>query len=563
MSQPNPSIALARVIIDEIGRHGVDFIVLSPGSRSGALAIAAAESKATTRVVVDERSAAFWALGRAKATGVPAVVISTSGTAPANYLPAVVEADMSLTPLLVISADRPAEMIGIGANQTIDQVDLFGDKIRFSATIEAPDADVDGNESWRSTVSRALNASVGDGCQPGPVHLNVAFREPTVPVSDDGRSRSAQFLHPIEGRADGRPWIGADRTQPPAEPEQVVPTSSRGIVIAGDGVYDRDALFKAARAIGWPLLATALSGLRGRETISKYHYGLSRGVPDSLRPEVVVAVGSVGPSERLEQLIGTADLRFRVDGSGRTIDPSRNATRVIHGDPVEVLGTVEEDLGDRGWSDLWLALDRSVGDSIDTYLGGLSDPTGPGVAATLNSCDWDTLVAASSLPIRDVDSQVAKAGRVIGNRGASGIDGFISTALGVASAGPNTIALSGDLSLLHDINGFLADQLGDLLVIVVDNDGGGLFDLLPQASHAPHFERLFVTPHHLRLEHLSKLHDLGYREVRAISELGEIVSEAPREGISLIRVPVDRKRDLAVRHALDEIGSEAARSVEG
>ncbi|HEX6145311.1 MAG TPA: thiamine pyrophosphate-binding protein, partial [Acidimicrobiia bacterium] len=193
MTHPNPSTALARVVIDELAHGGVRQVAIAPGSRSGALAIAAAAHlEVHTRVFIDERSAAFWALGSARASGSPAAVIATSGTASANFFPAIVEADMSCVPLVVISADRPAEMQGIGSNQTIDQVEMFGRKVRSYRGIEAPDEDVDGNVSWRHTVRDILESAVGRP-QPGPVHLNVAFREPTVPVTHDGRTRGAVY----------------------------------------------------------------------------------------------------------------------------------------------------------------------------------------------------------------------------------------------------------------------------------------------------------------------------------------------------------------------------------
>lgn len=560
MSQPNPSTALAVVLVDELVRNAVDFVVLSPGSRSAALALAAdANDRVSVQVVIDERSAGFWALGRAKATGRPAAVISTSGTAAANYLPAVVEAEMSMTPLVVITADRPVEMRGVGANQTIDQIGLFGGHVRHSRAIEAPTVAEDGNDVWRSAVSEAVQEARGRSGRAGAVHLNVAFREPTVPVSDDGRSQSAEYNHPTDGRPGGQPWLARMAAETP-DHELEMPESDRGLVVVGDGRYDRLALLAAADDLGWPVLATALSGLRGRDVVSSYHLGLAGGVPQALRPEVVLAVGRVGPSQRLETLIAAADFRFRVDSSGRHIDPLRNATEVIRGDPVALLTAVPNPAPVE-WAQAWRRNDQAVRDATSTYLAGLADPTGPGVADTLNGCDWETLVVASSLPIRDVDGHLARTGPVIGNRGASGIDGFVSTALGVASASSSTVALSGDLSLFHDSNGFLASAQPDLVMLVVDNGGGGLFDLLPQARHALGFERLFITPPDRDLAKLADLHRLTYSETDDLTKLeGVIASGHERGGVTLVRIPVDRKADLATRRALDEIGAEAARS---
>lgn len=563
MSQPNPSTALAVVLIDELVRNGVDFIVVSPGSRSAALALAAdANDAVSLQVVIDERSAAFWALGRAKATGSPTAVISTSGTAAANFFPAVVEADMSMTPLVVLTADRPEEMRHVWANQTIDQVGLYGDYVRFDGAIEAPTADDDGNRHWRSLVCEAIAGASGISGRAGAAHLNVAFREPTVPVSDDGRSQSAPYDQSIEGRPGGRPWVTAERMPELPLPDIVLPVSERGIVIAGDGVYDRAALLESAIAAGWPLLGTALSGLRGRGAISSYHHLLAGGVPADLLPEVVVVVGRVGPSQRLEALIAEAGHRLRVDPSGRHIDPGRNATAVVRADPAAVLSAVVPGVDDGRWAEMWRSSDREVRQATSDYLAGLSEPTGPGLAMTLNGCNWETLVVASSLPIRDVDTQVTRAGAILANRGASGIDGFVSTALGVASAGSRTLALSGDLSLLHDSNGFLASESPDLVMVVVDNGGGGLFDLLPQARHAPGFERLFTTPPKRDLSRLAAFHELTYAETGELSRLASLV-EAGQEGggVTVIRVPVDRLADAATREALDEIGAQAVRSV--
>ncbi len=563
MSKPNPSTALAVVLIDELVRNGVDFIVLSPGSRSAALALAAdANDAVSLQVVIDERSAAFWALGRAKATGAPAAVISTSGTAAANFWPAVVEADMSMTPLVVLTADRPEEMRGVWANQTIDQIGLYGGYVRFDVAIEAPTADDDGNERWRSTVCEAIGEARGRGGRAGAVHLNVAFREPTVPVSDDGRSQSPPYNHSIEGRPEGRPWVSVGTTPDASHPQVEVPATERGLVIAGDGVYDRGALLAAAEAAGWPLLGTALSGLRGRGALSAYHHLLADGVPPEMRPETVVVVGRVGPSQRLEALVAEAGYRLRIDASGRHIDPGRNATAVIRADPAAVLAELVPDRVSGRWAELWSLTEREVREATSSYLAGLRSPTGPGVAAMLDDSRWETLVVASSLPIRDVDSQLTRAGAVVANRGASGIDGFVSTALGVASAGSQTVALSGDLSLLHDSNGFIASNTQDLVIVVVDNGGGGLFDLLPQARHAPGFERLFTTPPNRDVAHLAAFHGIQYSETDDLSELSRMVTLGQDGGgVALIRVPVDRQTDAASRRALDEIGAVTASSV--
>ena len=564
MSQPNPSIAMARALVDELTRGGVTLFVISPGSRSAALAIAASQQPGVeTRVVLDERSAAFHALGRVKATGHPAAVIATSGTAPANYLPAVVEADLSLTPLILISADRPIELRGIGANQTVDQVNLYGDRVRRFDDLPAPDELHDLNVEWRSVAASLVAAALGGVDKPGPVHLNVAFREPTVPVSDDGRTSVSTYSFPIAGRASGQPWFATTELAQPgvAFPVEYQP---HGVVIAGEGDYDPERLISVADRLGWPVLATAQSGLRGARVVGSYHHLLVDGVPHFLRPEIVCAIGAIGPSQRVEELVSAADTRIRVDRWGRHIDPARNASHILQADPVGVLETlIPAARSNNAWSETWFEIDAALRVRMSDLIDSEPSPTGAAVAESLNRSSWGTLVVGSSLPIREVDAHLGRSGEVVANRGASGIDGFVSTALGVASARPRAVAITGDLGLLHDANGFLTDSGDDLVVIVVDNNGGGLFDGLPQARHAPSFERLFVAPQHRDLEILAHLHNLNYVEVTDVTELAEVVDiELIRSGISLIRVPVSRDVDLKMRQVLDDLARESVRSAD-
>ena len=541
MSHPNPSTALARVVIDELSADGVGFLAIAPGSRSAALAAAADQHPdIETRVFVDERSAAFHSLGVARASGRPAGVIATSGTAPANFMPAVVEADMSCVPLVVVSADRPAELQGVGANQTIDQVELFGFKVRAYSGIEAARADLEGNEDWRTTV-RSLVAKA-TGTKPGPVHLNVAFREPTVPVSDDGRTQGDLYPFPT-------PRLGTELSIEDALEEMSFPDvdAARGIVIAGDGDYGRAGLLDAARVLGWPVLATALSGLRGQGVVARYHALLAEGVPQTLTPATVVAIGAIGPDPVLERLVAEAAVRVRIDAWGRTIDPGRNATHVIEGDAVRLLGGIKGAAA-QTWRDDWLDRDREIGDMVEADLAEERSLSGAVIARTLDRIDWGALVVGSSLPIREVDAHLTRSGLVFANRGASGIDGFVSTALGVAAVIPGTVAFCGDLSFLHDSNGFLNDGSIDLTVVVADNHGGGLFDSLPQARHAPSYERLFITDPERDLASLALFHGANAVVVDSYESLMEAVERGlGRPNVDVVLARVDRVHDLEVR----------------
>lgn len=544
MTQPNPSTALARALIDELVVHGVTSVFMSPGSRSGALAIASAEhADIDLRVVLDERSAAFHALGVARASNGPAVVLCTSGTAVANFFPAIVEADMACVQLVAVSADRPVELRGVGANQTIDQVEMFGAKVRAFEELAAPEPLVDANRLWREAVTRAMNRARGP--RPGPVHLNVAFREPTVPVTDDGRTVGEAYRFGIPRIDTGEDLVA--EVHPSATFD--IP-ADRGVVIAGEGEYDRRGLADAAAAAGWPVLATALSGMRGGAVVSAYARLLRNGVPEDLLPRTVVAVGSIGPDTRLEDLVEAADTRVRVDWWGRSIDPRRNSTHVVTGDPVSLLSGIEG-TADAEWRRTWAEADEMAKVEMGRLLAATEGITGAEVAVALNDVDWGALVVASSLPIREVDTHLTRGGSVFANRGASGIDGFISTAFGVASVIPRTLALSGDLSLLHDSNAFIHEGRFDLTVVVVDNEGGGLFDSLPQAAHAPEFDRLFVTPPKRDLEAIASFHGARFASV---TDTPALVSDANASlesgGVHVIRVPVDRGLDLDVRRQL-------------
>jgi len=558
LTQPNPSTAMARAVIDELARGEVSLVVISPGSRSAALVIAAAEHPdLETRVVLDERSAAFLGLGRAKATGAPAAVISTSGTASSNFLPAVVEADLSLTPLILLTADRPAEMRGVGANQTIDQRRLFGSKVRRFAELAAPGPDTDMNHHWRSLTAEVVARSRGWAGRPGPVQLNVAFREPTVPVPDDGRTRAEPYPHSIEGREGSIPWLRLPIADPPGLPKPDLPEASRPLLVLGEGAYDRSAMRSHVERLEWPALATALSGMRGDGVVTSYHHLLADGIPEILRPELVVAVGAIGPSPRLQSLVSSARVSIRVDRWGRRLDPDRSVTHLIHADPVALLGQFSKG-GEPGWAEAWSAADATAREAMTRLLAEAPSPTGAAVVEALCDVGWDTLVAASSLPIREVDAHLVAPGAVVGNRGASGIDGFVSTARGVASAGRATVALSGDLSLLHDQNGLLSDEPDDLVLVVLDNEGGGLFDSLPLPEHAPEYERLFLAPPHRDLGLLARFHDIPVTTVTDRAAIIRAVSEGIEAGgIRMVRVPIDRRADLGMRRALDDVGAAA------
>ena len=551
MTQPNPSTAQARAIADELWRQGVGYAVISPGSRSAALAIAFEEHPGlTTRVVTDERSAAFHALGRARASGSPVVVLATSGTAVANHMPAVAEADLSLVPLISISADRPPDLLHVGANQTMEQVGIFGGRVRWSCSIPAAEPGVDANGYWRSTVSQAVGRACGHGARPGPVHLNVAFREPTVPVPDDGRTKGEPYPFSIEGRANDAPWQTHQRVSPgPADIE----LGGSGLVVAGEGDYDPESVSVAARELGWPVLATATSGLRRFDSVTTYHHLLVEGVPPALRPDLVVSVGRIGPSDRLGTLTALPIPQVQVDPWGAWQDPRRHATHMIQADPTLILQGLGPAPGAR-LLEAWRDAETTMRSALEERLQVDEPASGASLARVLARVDPGLLVAGSSMPIRDIDAHYTGSARVVSNRGVSGIDGFISTALGAASTiTRGTVAFCGDLTFLHDSTGFVADELADVVFVVVDNGGGGLFDLLPQAEHAPSFERLFITPHGLDLAGLAAAYGIDSSTVVEVGLVADRVNDLlERGGPHVMVVPVEREADLKARRSLDD-----------
>lgn len=596
MTEPaNPSHALALVLVDELARCGVTEAVLAPGSRSAALAMVLHdEPRVRLHVEVDERSAGFLAIGLARATGRPAVVVVTSGSAVANLHPAVVEADTGQVPLLLVTADRPPELHHTGANQTIDQAGLFGRAPRHAVTLGVAEDRAGQPRAWRSVVSRAVAETLGLSGPPGPVHLDVPFREPTVPASDDGRAPAERpYATSIDGRADGRPYTSVTRA-PRVLPDpdltdlaaRLVATE-RGLVVVGQSSAEAAAIVALAEATGYPLVAEPTSGARrGPLAIGTAHHLLGHeGFRRRHVPDLVLRIGRTGLSRPLASHLGAHVPQLLIDPDGTWADPERTVSELVVADVAATCRALAGRLAvpaSSEWGERWRAADAAARGAIDAVLDADDRPTEPravrDVAAALP--DGATLVVASSMPIRDLDQVLApRPGlRVLANRGASGIDGFVSTALGVALAasdpsavrlpGP-TVALTGDLSLLHDTNGLLVSPDAatlDLTIVVLDNDGGGIFSFLPQAAYPASFERVFGTPHGRDLAALAALHDLAYHPVTSAAALAPTMTAATEAGgLHLVHVRTDRATNVevhrrltaAVHRALDELAASA------
>jgi 2-succinyl-5-enolpyruvyl-6-hydroxy-3-cyclohexene-1-carboxylate synthase len=545
------------VLVDELQRFGLEHAVVAPGSRSAPLALALhTEPSITVHVVIDERSAAFLALGIARAIRAPVLVLCTSGTAAANFHPAVIEADHARVPLLVVTADRPEELRATGANQTIDQTRLYGGAVRFFAEIAAPhDSAAGAAPRWRSLVGQAYATAAGSPS--GPVHLNVAFREPLVEPGGEPAEPAAG------GRPGGRAWtetMVAERrpsTEISAGLAEEIAAVERGLIVAGDCDIDSAPVVELAEKTGWPLLAEPTSGARwGTNAITTFD-ALLRHVSFAAahRPELVVRVGKPALSRALAGLLGSEVPQVLIDRDGARLDPERSLSRIVAADEALMCGALSERLEPReesAWLSSWREAEMAARTAIDDTLDCDDSITEPRVARDLAALvpEGGVLVAASSMPIRDLNSFMrTRTGlRVLGNRGASGIDGFVSSVVGVALvSGARTYALAGDLSLLHDQNGLVGRGDADLALVVLNNDGGGIFSLLPQAGLASGFEELFGTPHGLDLAALARLYGLGYRRLERASELGPATSG---EGLTLVEVRTERSENAQLHKRL-------------
>ena len=546
--------ALARTLVDEWARAGVTLAALSPGSRSTPLALAlAADPRIAVHVFLDERSASFFALGAAKASGRPAVVACTSGTAAANFHPAVLEASHARVPLLVCTADRPPELRDTGAGQAVDQLKLYGDAVRWFAEVGAPSqADASG-PYWRSVAARA--AAAASGPPAGPVHLNLAFREPLVP--------SGEEIALPPGRDDGDPWVASTARRPQPDPADVdhlafaVAAEPRGLVVAGWGAdADPGAVGRFAEAAQWPVLADPISGLRqGGNAISTYDPLLrSRAVAEGLRPDVVLRLGAPLTGKVATAWLDSSVRQILVDPDGAWLDPHRVSAERIVSDPTALLDAVTSRGAARThsfWLSSWLRAEAAARRDLDRLLDSWAEPFEGRVARDLVAAlpSGATLVVGSSMPVRDVESFARpRTGlRFLSNRGVNGIDGFVSTVLGVAAAttdGP-VVALCGDLTLLHDAGGLLnASRRGlGATFVVLDNDGGGIFNFLPQAGAGPadQFETLFGTPQGMDLSELAVVHGIASEQVTKADDLVPAVERAIASGgMRLVVVPTDR-----------------------
>jgi 2-succinyl-5-enolpyruvyl-6-hydroxy-3-cyclohexene-1-carboxylate synthase len=554
-----------RAFVDELVRCGLRDACTSPGSRSTPLVLTLAREKglrATSHI--DERGAAFFALGLAKATGIPPALACTSGTAAANYAPAVIEANEARVPLLILTADRPPELRDIGAGQTIDQVKLYGSAAKWYFEVDDHPASAARVRWLRQLACRAYWTAV-EG-RPGPVHINFSLREPLLPDGEDG----VPDVEIAPGRDGGRPWVTRPRTLRVAAPrlleglEDELRERQRLVIVAGRSERDPRlgaTLAAFAEKAGAPLLADPLSGgRRGPAAIAHYDALLrDESWAAAHEPDLVFRVGDLPTSKPLRAwLAGLDALQVSFDPESAWQDPSGAVGTIVGADPRTTLDALTKSLPrkrkDTSWIDGWHDADRAAARAIAATVG----PTGltePRVAAELGTVlpDQATLIVASSMPIRDVETFFPAREtpfRVLSNRGANGIDGTVSTAFGVAAAAREPVVLLiGDVALAHDIGGLLAaSRLGlKLVIVLIDNDGGGIFNFLPAAREGEDFVQHIATPHGLDFKHAAALYGCGWERAADVDSFRialETAIAADRTTIVCVRTDREENVDL-------------------
>jgi 2-succinyl-5-enolpyruvyl-6-hydroxy-3-cyclohexene-1-carboxylate synthase len=552
------NLDVSQIIVETLVQSGVTQFVISPGSRSTPLTVAIARHPATNSVVhLDERGAAFYALGYARATGTPAGLVCTSGTAVANYFPAVVEASMDNVPLIILSADRPPELIDVGANQAIFQQNIYGVYPRLSLNLPPPETNTSASDIHKQVVELFLS---GTTVRPGPVHLNCQFREPLLPQGD-------VELHVQAGLTNwAKRDVEVDSTFTPSLPElsgkiQMVlknfQASKRGLIIVGRSVKAscNQSILQLAESLHLPLLPDVQSRMRfGEHPLIINHFDLAL-LSDELqaqKPDFVLHFGGAFTSKRLLNYLADSEMYYiSVKDTPERIDPNHQVSLKIQTDIETFCKSLETqgEMQDDQWLKSWQAAERGTVKTIMQLVGNSPELTEPGISYQLSRLipAGHALLLANSMSIREMEMFASTGhllGEVFSNRGSSGIDGLLATAAGYAAGSnePVTI-LIGDLAFLHDLNSLHLIKISKqpIIMVVVNNDGGGIFSFLPVRSETDVFEPYFGTPHGLKLEHAASLFGLTYANPKDIIEFESTYTLAAKEGKSvLIELFTDR-----------------------
>jgi 2-succinyl-5-enolpyruvyl-6-hydroxy-3-cyclohexene-1-carboxylate synthase len=567
MNQKQVTTLWCSVIVEELIRQGAGFFCISPGSRSTPLTLAVANNpKARFRMFPDERSAGFFALGYARATGMPAVLICTSGTAVANYFPSVVEASADARPMIVLSADRPFELLEAGSNQTIRQQNIFGAYTRWSFDLPSPGTDTP-LRSLLSTVDHTVKRSLGSPA--GPVHLNAPFREPLEPEKPEMNNPWAATI--AEWLASDKPWSRFEIPDkvPSAEGivalREILSNSGRPLLVAGymDNIDDAAAVTELARSLDIPLFTDLTSGVRLSKNCTPWQLAfLSETFTEQFKPDVVIHFGGGVISKQPALAIRKHPPRHYVvirEHPGR-FSPDHNVTLSIEASPAVVAAALAGCRKPRQGIESSTFFSEAA-KTIEAYACAPDKPVNEVSAARIVSALTDNrhaLFISNSMPARNMDLFTAPATdrplRTAMNRGVSGIDGIISTAAGFATGlkAPTTL-LIGDISFLHDLNALslLNHAWNRLIVIVLNNHGGGIFSFLPIAKETDKLDECFATPQNFSIESAAKTFGLDYAHPKTNREFADTYNEALSSSQSIvIEIEGTRQDNLALHRML-------------
>lgn len=560
MNDRDALTAYAASFVDELAQNEVKHVVVSPGSRSTPIALLLVEHPdIKIHINVDERSAAFFALGLAKALKEPVGLLCTSGTAAANYYPAVIEAFYSRVPLIVLTADRPHELRDVGAPQAIDQIHLYGRHVKWFVEMALPES-TDGMMRYARTVgARAVATAAAEPA--GPVHLNFPLREPLIPDLEKAKEYRQNKITPAVLIDSGERSLSASQIEAVAT---TLSQAKQGIIVCGELPHSemKEAIVALAEKLAFPILADPLSQLRSGShdkavIIDAYDTFLrDETAKAAFRPEVILRFGAMPVSKPLLLFMKKQKqaITLVVDGGAGWREPAGLATNMIYSEEKDFCLKIADKIISSP-NDEWLRLWQTVNGTTKDALASVRDESelseGKLFALLADMMPLEsTLFVGNSMPIRDLDTFFLNNGKGIktmANRGANGIDGVVSTALGVSTVSKNTVLAIGDLSFFHDMNGLLAAKLQkqNITILLVNNDGGGIFSFLPQANEREHFETLFGTPHGLDFSHTSQLYGGKYNKVQSWGEFEKVFTESFEiQGLKIIEVPTERESNL-------------------
>ncbi|AHJ31410.1 2-succinyl-5-enolpyruvyl-6-hydroxy-3-cyclohexene-1-carboxylic-acid synthase [Nodularia spumigena CS-584] len=555
----------AYILTQTLKRLGLNSVVICPGSRSTPLVVAFVQQIPDIEAIsiLDERSAAFFALGRAKATGVPVVLVCTSGTAGANFYPAIIEAKESHVPLLVLTSDRPQELRNCHSGQTIDQVKLYGNYPNWQAELAVPSPDMRMLGYLRQTIIHAW-----ERCQmptQGPVHLNIPLRDPLAPIPDK------IDLSDLQSQFDPEDFFaGIAHTNPITHSPFPIPPqwlkSERGIIIGGVAQPQQaekycQAIARLSQTLNWPVLAEGLSPVRNYADLNPYlisTYDIilrNQQLTQELTPEIVIQIGEMPTSKELRNWLSTTQpQRWLIDSSHENLDPLHGKTihLRISVEELENLAIINPEQGI--YLQKWCELETKIRNNIDDKFAHIDELIESKAAWLLSQTlpPGTALFIANSMPVRDVEYFWKPNNLGIKpyvNRGANGIDGTLSTALGIAHQQQSSVMLTGDLALLHDTNGFLMRNkfIGHLTIILINNNGGGIFEMLPISKFDPPFEEFFATPQDIDFAQLCATYNVQHQLISSWEQLKENLQLLPKTGIRVLELRTNRKVDAKWR----------------